>query len=110
MWGVWGLGFGVYGDLSILIYPKPHSIYLRGAIKPKAYAEISAWRSPHVHDSLQPLPAWGKPPAELPGSGSRTTSYPYFKGRGDLVDMLVTPIGHVITPVIPNFNPLLKSP
>ena len=27
--------YGVYGDLLIIVYPKPYSIYLRGTIHPK---------------------------------------------------------------------------
>ena len=33
----------------------------------------------------------------------------YLEGHGDLVSALITPISHIITPVIPIFNLLTKS-
>ena len=34
----------------------------------------------------------------------------YLEGHGDLVFRLITPISHIITPMIPIINPLTKSP
>ena len=34
----------------------------------------------------------------------------YLEGQGDLVSRLVTPITHIVTPVIPIINLLTKSP
>ena len=34
----------------------------------------------------------------------------YLEGHGNLVSRLITPITHIVTPVIPLINPLTKSP
>ena len=34
----------------------------------------------------------------------------YLEGQGDLVSILISPINHIITPVIPIIKPLTKSP
>ena len=34
----------------------------------------------------------------------------YLEGHGDLVSRLITPIRHIITPIIPIVNLLTKSP
>ena len=36
--------------------------------------------------------------------------YTYLEGQGDLVSRLVSPITHIVTPVIPIINLLTKSP
>ena len=35
---------------------------------------------------------------------------PYLEGHGDLVNGLITPISHIITPIIPIINLLTESP
>ena len=35
---------------------------------------------------------------------------PYLEGQGDLVSVLITPITHIVTLIIPIINPLPKSP
>ena len=35
---------------------------------------------------------------------------PYLEGQGDLVSRLITPITHIVTPIIPISNPVTKSP
>ena len=35
---------------------------------------------------------------------------PYLEGQGDLISSLITPITHIVTPVIPIVNLLTKSP
>ena len=34
----------------------------------------------------------------------------YLEGHGDLVSILITPISHIVTPIIPIINLLTKSP
>ena len=65
--------------------------------------------------------AWARVVAAIPqGSAKHVNGSPcgpkdmpcksYLEGRGDLVSIFITPISHIVSPIIPSINLLTMSP
>ena len=59
---------------------------------------------------LGALGALGPEVYTVPQKDKNGLSTSYLEGQGDLVSRIITPITHIVTPIIPIINLLTKSP